>query len=61
MRVKLMAMLGNVRIPLQVDIGAGDAVVPAPEVLRNTTRHAEQSSRRTAASVRSHTRPASCP
>ena len=33
MRVKLMAMLGNVRIPLQVDIGAGDAVVPAPEVL----------------------------
>ena len=33
MRVKLMAMLGNVRIPLQVDIGAGDAVVPAPVVL----------------------------
>ena len=33
MRVKLMAMLGNVRIPLQVDIGAGDAVVPPPEVL----------------------------
>jgi hypothetical protein len=33
MRVKLMAMLGNVRIPLQVDVGAGDAVVPAPEVL----------------------------
>jgi hypothetical protein len=33
MRVKLMAMLGNVRIPLQVDIGAGDAVVPAAEVL----------------------------
>lgn len=33
MRVKLMAMLGKVRIPLQVDIGAGDAVVPAPEVL----------------------------
>ena len=28
MRVKLMAMLGNVRIPLQVDVGAGDAVVP---------------------------------
>lgn len=24
-------LLGNVRIPLQVDIGAGDAVVPAPE------------------------------
>ena len=33
MRVKLMAKLGNVRIPLQVDIGAGDAVVPPPEVL----------------------------
>jgi hypothetical protein len=33
MRVKLMAMLGNVRIPLQIDVGAGDAVVPPPEVL----------------------------
>ncbi len=33
MRIKLMAMLGRVRIPLQVDVGAGDAVVPAPEVL----------------------------
>ena len=33
MRVKLMATLRNVRIPLQVDIGAGDAVVPPPEVL----------------------------
>lgn len=33
MRVKLLAMLGNVRIPLQVDVGAGDAVVPPPEVL----------------------------
>lgn len=33
MRVKLMAMLGNVRIPLQVDVGAGDAVVPPPQVL----------------------------
>jgi hypothetical protein len=28
MRIKLMAMLGKVRIPLQVDVGAGDAVVP---------------------------------
>lgn len=28
MRVTLMAMLGKVRIPLQVDVGAGDAVVP---------------------------------
>jgi predicted nucleotidyltransferase component of viral defense system len=33
MRVKLMAMLGNVRIPLQVDVGSGDAVVPPPELL----------------------------
>ena len=33
MRIKLMAMLGNVRIPLQVDVGAGDAVVPPPEIL----------------------------
>jgi hypothetical protein len=33
MRVKLMVMLGNVRIPLQVDVGAGDAVVPPPEIL----------------------------
>ena len=33
MRVKMMAMLGNVRIPLQIDVGAGDAVVPPPEVL----------------------------
>lgn len=33
MRVRLMAMLGNVRIPLQVDIGTGDAVVPAADVL----------------------------
>jgi hypothetical protein len=28
-----MAMLGTVRIPLQVDVGAGDAVVPPPETL----------------------------
>ena len=28
MRVKLIAMIGNVRIPLQVDVGTGDAVVP---------------------------------
>jgi predicted nucleotidyltransferase component of viral defense system len=33
MRVRLMAMLGNVRIPLQVDVGSGDAVVPPPETL----------------------------
>src|SRR5688500_10260898 len=33
MRVTLMAMLGRVRIPLQVDIGAGDAVVPPPDTI----------------------------
>jgi predicted nucleotidyltransferase component of viral defense system len=33
MRVKLLARLGNVRIPLQVDVGTGDAVVPPPEML----------------------------
>lgn len=29
-RVRLQARLGNVRIPLQVDIGFGDVVTPAP-------------------------------
>lgn len=33
MRVTLLAMLGNVRIPLQVDVGAGDAVVPPAELV----------------------------
>jgi predicted nucleotidyltransferase component of viral defense system len=32
MRVRLTANLGHVRIPLQVDIGTGDAVVPLPDV-----------------------------
>jgi len=30
-RVSMMAKLGNARIPLQVDIGYGDAVTPGPE------------------------------
>ena len=30
MRVTLMAALGHVRIPVQVDVGTGDAVVPPP-------------------------------
>ena len=30
-RAKVVARLGNVKIPLQVDVGFGDAVVPAPE------------------------------
>lgn len=29
----MRAMLGNVRIPLQVDVGTGDAVVPPPETV----------------------------
>ena len=33
MRVTLMAMLGKARIPLQVDIAAGDAVVPPPDTI----------------------------
>jgi hypothetical protein len=31
LRVKFRAKLGNIRIPVQVDIGFGDAVVPGPE------------------------------
>ncbi len=30
-RVKLIALLGNIKIPLQIDIGTGDAVTPGPE------------------------------
>lgn len=30
-RVQLMAKLGNARIPVQVDVGFGDAVIPVPE------------------------------
>lgn len=33
-RVKLLAMLGSARIPMQIDVGFGDAVTPAP------TKHA---------------------
>lgn len=33
MRVTLLAMLGKIRIPLQIDVGAGDAVVPPPALL----------------------------
>jgi len=33
-RVKLIAKLGTVRIPMQIDIGFGDAVTPAPETKR---------------------------
>ncbi len=33
MRVTLIAKLGNIKIPLQVDVGVGDAVVPPAEIL----------------------------
>jgi len=32
-RVKLQARLANVRIPVQIDIGVGDVVTPAPELV----------------------------
>jgi len=33
MRVTLTAKLGNIKIPLQVDVGVGNAIVPPPEIL----------------------------
>ncbi len=33
MRVTLTTMLGTTRIPMQVDVGTGDAVVPPPETI----------------------------
>lgn len=30
-RIKLIAKLGNAKIPLQIDIGIGDSIVPEPE------------------------------
>ncbi len=30
MRVKLTARLGNIRLPVQIDVGFGDAITPAP-------------------------------
>ena len=36
-RVTLTARLGNARIPLQVDVGFGDVVVPGPEEVRYPT------------------------
>jgi Nucleotidyl transferase AbiEii toxin, Type IV TA system len=36
-RAKFRAKLGNVRIPVQVDVGFGDAVVPAPEMREFTS------------------------
>lgn len=31
-RAKFRAMLGNVRIPIQIDVGFGDAITPGPEM-----------------------------
>lgn len=31
-RAKLVAMLGNARIPMQVDVGFGDAILPQPKI-----------------------------
>jgi len=31
-RAKFRAMLGNVRIPIQIDVGFGDAITPGPEI-----------------------------
>lgn len=31
-RIKLVGMLGNARIPMQIDVGFGDAITPAPTV-----------------------------
>jgi hypothetical protein len=36
-RILLEARLGNVRIPLQIDVGFGDAIVPRPEELEFPT------------------------
>ncbi len=33
-RIKLITKLGTVRIPMQIDIGFGDAVIPAPDTKR---------------------------
>jgi hypothetical protein len=37
LRVRLEARLGKARIPLQIDIGFGDAVTPAPEQITYPT------------------------
>jgi predicted nucleotidyltransferase component of viral defense system len=36
-RIKLMGRLGVARIPLQVDVGFGDSIVPAPETVELPT------------------------
>jgi hypothetical protein len=36
-RVRLQARLGKMRVALQIDVGLGDAIVPAPEELEYPT------------------------
>lgn len=36
-RIRLSAFLGNAKIPIQIDIGFGDAVTPAPEEIEYPT------------------------
>ncbi len=36
-RINLLALLGKARIPLQVDVGFGDAVIPAPAAIEYPT------------------------
>ena len=36
-RVRVEARLGDVRVPLQIDVGLGDAIVPASEELEYPT------------------------
>jgi hypothetical protein len=36
-RINLLAMLGKARIPLQIDVGFGDAVIPPPEEMSYPT------------------------
>ena len=36
-RVRLEARLGDARIPLQIDVGLGDTIVPASEELEYST------------------------
>ncbi|MBC8379638.1 MAG: nucleotidyl transferase AbiEii/AbiGii toxin family protein [Planctomycetes bacterium] len=30
-RIRMLGLLGNARVPIQIDVGFGDAVIPAPE------------------------------
>jgi hypothetical protein len=62
--VLLEARLGSVRIPLQIDVGFGDAIVPAPEKLEfPTLRKASAPKLKTSGSVQTSTSclPGKCP